>query len=197
MYNPFAESIAYAPPPLGDRAAAALAVATTTTLQKAIAAYGERPFAVLMECVWGSGAHATGADMLRAPDRHGCTPWLWLWSDGANGPPHVPSPPTAPQPWSWALVQTAEKKRALLQLVHGAVLRTLHVKRHALAAEAASAPTPFTLRYSKGGKVYIDTSKGDTYTVVEVATPPFLAATSPDTSLATLPAAPHCRPSPE
>jgi hypothetical protein len=139
-----------------------------------MAAYGERPFAVLMECVWGSDAHAANADMLRARDRHGCTPWLWLWGDGSNGPPHVPALPTAPQPWSWALVQTAEKKRALLQLHHGAIVRTLHVKRHALAAEVDSAPTPFALRHGKGGKVFIDSSKGTTYTVVEVATPSIL-----------------------
>jgi hypothetical protein len=193
MYIPAQERIAYeAAEPLPDRAAAALAVAHATTLRQAMGAYHRkqhasplpRSFATLMACVWGRREADIGAaaTLLATPDRHGCTPWLWLADFYPPVMPSLPPPPPIeanadvplpPLP-VWYLVQTPDKKRALLRIVDGRVVATLHVKRDRVAPAAVptSLSPPFpalaTVHYVKV-KMYIH-MEGAQLAVVEVGT---------------------------
>ena len=180
MYVPTQEPIAYVDA-LSDRAAAAVAVAAAPSLRAALAAYTKdespvrRSLATFMECVWGveiAGVAdtAAAAALMFTPDKHGCTPWLWL-SD-LYLPVVVRTPggvgPAVPPP-TWFLVQTPDKKRALLHIVNGHIVATLHVKRTCLAAAPPTpAPIPAMVVTIKK-KMCIQTPHMSALVVVEVA----------------------------
>lgn len=135
-YVPWAHGLTYKRP-VSDVAAAYSAIAGASTLSAALRAYGPRDPAVLLGCLWEPWHvpdPAAAARILLNPDRHRCSPWLWLFQDGAAGPVLVPS--VAPSPTSvWFLVQTPEQKRVLLYAPAGRVEAAYRVRATGLARD--------------------------------------------------------------